>query len=121
MNRLEPGGRTFPRGSVHTPDSNRCAYFKFDGNEVLVSAQGQETGTAQESIDATFSGDMQRIAFPTRNLIDILNHFNSETVKFTLTGTEAPCGLTGVDDRDYQVIVMPMMIQEETYYTEENA
>ena len=109
------------RVALFNTDSNRCAYFTFNGGEVLISAQGQETGTARESLDATFSGDMQRIAFPTRNLIDILNHFNSETVKFTLTGTEAPCGVTGADDKDYQVIVMPMMIQEETYYTEENA
>ena len=109
------------RVALFNTDSNRCAYFTFSGGEVLVSAQGQETGTARESIDATFAGDMQRIAFPTRNLIDILNHFNSDTVKFTLTGTEAPCGVSGADDKDYNVIVMPMMIQEETYYTEENA
>ncbi|MEF2229689.1 MAG: DNA polymerase III subunit beta [Pseudodesulfovibrio sp.] len=109
------------RVALFNTDSNRCAYFTFNGSEVLVSAQGQETGTARESLDAVFTGAMQRIAFPTRNLIDILNHFNSETVKFTLTGTEAPCGVTGSDDKDYQVIVMPMMIQEETYYTEENA
>ncbi|MDD3310494.1 DNA polymerase III subunit beta [Pseudodesulfovibrio sp.] len=109
------------RVALFNTDSNRCAYFAFGGNEVTISAQGQETGTARESLDATFTGSMQRIAFPTRHLIDILNHFNSDTVKFTLTGTEAPCGVTGPDDKDYQVIVMPMMIQEETYYTEENA
>jgi DNA polymerase-3 subunit beta len=109
------------RVALFNTDSNRCAYFTFADNEVTVSAQGQETGTARESIDATFTGDMARIAFPTRNLIEILNHFASPTVKFTLTGTEAPCGLTGSDDKDYNVIVMPMMIQEETYYTEENA
>ncbi|WP_419786228.1 DNA polymerase III subunit beta [Pseudodesulfovibrio sp.] len=109
------------RVALFNTDSNRCAYFAFAGNEVTISAQGQETGTARESLDATFTGDMQRIAFPTRNLIEILNHFNSETVKFTLTGTEAPCGVSGPDDKDYNVIVMPMMIQEETYYTEENA
>lgn len=120
VNRLEMVD-ALSRVALFNTDSNRCAYFKFDGGEVLVSAQGQETGTAQESLTATFTGDMQRIAFPTRNLIEILNHFNSDTVKFTLTGTEAPCGVTGADDKDYQVIVMPMMIQEETYYTEENA
>ena len=120
VNRLEMVD-ALSRVSLFNTDSNRCAYFTFDGNEVLVSAQGQETGTARESLDATFSGDMKRIAFPTRNLIDILNHFNSDTVTFTLTGTEAPCGVSGPDDKDYQVIVMPMMIQEETYYTEENA
>lgn len=110
-------------GRIHlfNTDSNRCAYFSFSPTEVTVHAQGQDTGTAREALDAEYSGELERIAFPTRNLIEILNHFNSETVTFTLTGTEAPCGITGEDDPDYQVIVMPMMIQEETYYTEENA
>jgi DNA polymerase-3 subunit beta len=108
------------RVALFNTDSNRCAYFTFGEGEVTISAQGQETGMARESIDAVVSGDMQRIAFPTRNLIEILNHFNSDKVTFTLTGTEAPCGLTGTDDRDYNVIVMPMMIKEDTYYTEEN-
>ncbi len=120
VNRLELVD-TLSRVALFNSDSNRCAYFAFNENEVLVSAQGQETGTAKESLDATFTGDMKRIAFPTRNLIEILNHFNSDTVKFTLTGTEAPCGISGKEDKDYHVIVMPMMIQEETYYTEENA
>jgi DNA polymerase-3 subunit beta len=40
-------------------------------------------------------------------------------MRFTLTGTEGPCGLTGENDPDYLVIVMPMKIVEETYYSEE--
>lgn len=109
------------RVSLFNTDSNRCAYFSFAPTEVTIYSQGQETGTAREAIDATYTGDLEKIAFPTKNLIEILNHFNSETVTFTLTGTEAPCGISGEDDPDYNVIVMPMMIQEETYYTEESA
>jgi DNA polymerase-3 subunit beta len=61
------------------------------------------------------------LSFPTKNLIEILNHFGSEKVKFVLTGAEAPCGITGESDPEYLVILMPMMIQEETYYSEDNA
>ncbi len=67
-----------------------------------------------------FSGDLKKIAFPTRNLIEILNHFQSEKVTFRLTGAEGPCGVIGADDSDYQVIIMPMKIVEETYYSEED-
>jgi len=45
----------------------------------------------------------------------------SEQVAFTLTGPEAPCGIAGEKDQNYSVIIMPMMIQDETYYAEENA
>lgn len=105
---------------IFNTDTNRCTHFMFKQGEVVLYSQGQETGTATESIQAAFNGDLERIAFPTRNLIEILNHFGSNKVEFTLTGAEAPCGVTGPDDPEYQVIVMPMMIQEETYYTEED-
>ncbi|MEF2146540.1 MAG: DNA polymerase III subunit beta [Desulfovibrionaceae bacterium] len=109
------------RISIFNTDSNRCTHFMFQPSELMLYSQGQETGTATESMDCTYGGELERIAFPTKNLIEILNHFGSKEVRFVLTGGEAPCGITGADDPDYQVIVMPMMIQEETYYTEEDA
>ncbi|MBU1612567.1 MAG: DNA polymerase III subunit beta, partial [Proteobacteria bacterium] len=108
------------RISIFNTDSNRCTHFMLGSGELVLYSQGQETGTATESISATFSGNLERIAFPTRNLIDILGHFNSKQVEFVLTGGEAPSGITGPDDSEYQTILMPMMIQEETYYTEED-
>ena len=105
---------------IFNTDTNRCTHFMFKPGEVVLYSQGQETGTATEALQADFNGDLERIAFPTRNLIEILNHFGSGRVEFTLTGAEAPCGVTGPDDPEYRVIVMPMMIQEETYYTEED-
>jgi DNA polymerase-3 subunit beta len=71
-------------------------------------------------LEIEFSGEIERIAFPTKNLIEVLNHFQSPNINFTLTGTEAPCGMTGEDDNEYLVIVMPMKVQEETYYSEED-
>ncbi|UZP66568.1 DNA polymerase III subunit beta [Desulfovibrio mangrovi] len=104
---------------IFNTENNRCTYFTFTGAEVDLSSQGQEVGTANEAIEAQYQGDIKRIAFPTRNLIEILNHYQSETLKFLLTGSEGPCGLQGNDDPEYTVIIMPMKIVEETYYSEE--
>ena len=60
------------------------------------------------------------IAFPTRSLMDILGHFQSGSLHFTFTGAEGPCGITGPDDAEYTVILMPMKIAESSYYTEED-
>ncbi|MDQ7836707.1 MAG: DNA polymerase III subunit beta [Humidesulfovibrio sp.] len=109
------------RISIFNTDSNRCTYFLFSPGEVVLYSQGQDVGTAQEPLGAAFQGDLQRIAFPTRNLIEILSHYTSEQVTFILTGPEAPCGIAGDKDQNYSVIIMPMMIQDETYYAEENA
>jgi DNA polymerase-3 subunit beta len=112
---------TLERILIFNTDSNRCTYFLFSPGEVVLYSQGQDVGTAQEPLAATYQGDLQRIAFPTRNLIEILSHYASQEVTLILTGAEAPCGVSGDKDQNYNVIIMPMMIQEETYYAEENA
>jgi len=108
------------RISIFNTDTNRCAYFKFEtSNELSIISQGQEAGEANEILNVEFNGELKQIAFPTKDIIDILNHFNSQDIKFTLTGSEGPCGITGTDDPEYVVIIMPMKIIEETYYNEE--
>jgi DNA polymerase-3 subunit beta len=108
------------RVAIFNTDTNRCAYFQFESaGELSLRSQGQESGEASEILPAQYAGSLKQIAFPTRDISDILGHFNSERVTFTLTGTEGPCGISGSDDPDYLVIIMPMKIVEETYYNEE--
>ena len=104
---------------IFNNESDRCTYFQFADADVVLTAQGQETGSATEHLEAAFSGELERIAFPTRNLMDILGHFQSPRLTFTLTGAEGPCGVTGAEDPDYTVLIMPMKIAESTYYTED--
>lgn len=107
------------RLQIFNSDNNRCTYFDLTGSEVVLSSQGQDVGSASESLEATYSGDIRKIAFPTRNLIDIMNHYQSGRLTLVLTGAEGPCGISGEDDPEYTVIVMPMKIVDETYYSEE--
>ncbi|WP_418764137.1 DNA polymerase III subunit beta [Mailhella sp.] len=104
---------------IFNNDSDRCTYFRFSPQEVELSAQGQETGSATEHLEGAFKGDLELIAFPTRSLMDILGHFQSATLHYVFTGAEGPCGITGSDDAEYTVILMPMKIAESSYYTEE--
>lgn len=106
---------------IFNSENNRCTFFEYQDEQLVLTAQGQDVGAATEMLDIAMSGPLPKIAFPTRNLIEILNHFCSDKVKLTLTGPEGPCGVTGEKDLDYTVIVMPMKIVEETYYSEEEA
>ena len=76
-------------------------------------------GSATESLDASYNGTIHKIAFPTKNLLDILDHYRSEKLTLILTAAEGPCGIKGEDDQEYTVIIMPMKIVEATYYSEE--
>lgn len=107
------------RISIFNTDSDRCTYFETNENEVTLSAQGQDTGSANEQLDALYNGTIQKIAFPTKNLMEILNHYQSPAVTLTMSSVEGPCGIAGEEDKDYTVIIMPMKIVEQNYYTEE--
>ncbi len=108
------------RISIFNTDSDRCTYMDLREGEAVLSAQGQDVGSANESLEAVYKGDIARIAFPTRNLMDIMGHFASARLDLVLTGAEGPCGVTGKDDPDYTVIIMPMKIADTTYYSEED-
>lgn len=104
---------------IFNTESDRCVYFDLSENEARLSAQGQDVGSAQENLEVTYAGDIGRIAFPTRNLMDVFSHFASQRVDMTLTGSEGPCGIRGPEDPDYTVIIMPMKVSEAAYYTED--
>jgi DNA polymerase-3 subunit beta len=104
---------------IFNTESDRSTYMDFMKNEVQMTAQGQDTGSASESLEVTFKGDIARIAFPTRNLVDVLGHFVSAKVDLIMTSAEGPCGVRGAEDGDYTVIIMPMKILDDVYYSEE--
>jgi len=109
------------RVAIFNTDNNRCAYFLFENpSELSLRSQGQEAGEATETLECTYAGPLDRVAFPTKDISDILAHFHSAKVTLTLTGAEGPCGITGEEDQESLVIIMPMKIVEETYYSEED-
>lgn len=106
---------------IFNTDNNRCTYYDFKASpgEVVLSSTGQDTGSATEILEGQYQGDIAKIAFPTRNLIEIISHYNSKGLKMVMSGSEGPCGIFGEEDPDYTVIIMPMKIVDDTYYSEE--
>ncbi|MDZ7760560.1 MAG: DNA polymerase III subunit beta [Desulfovermiculus sp.] len=104
---------------IFNTETQRCSYFVFDDQELIIYSQGQDTGEATELLPIEFTGQLDKIIFPTKNVIDVLNHFQSPIVEFQFTSSNGPCKITGEDDPDYLVIIMPVQIDEETYYTDE--
>ena len=105
---------------VFNTETQQSSYFIFDNTELVIYSEGQETGEATESLQIDYHGDVEKIAFPTKDLIEILSHFDSESVRFEFTNALGPCKISGVRDEEYFVITMPVDITEEVYYEEEN-
>ena len=110
------------RIAIFNTETNRGTIFDLSQEtEMTLSSTGQDVGSAAETMEVTYEGSIKKISFPTRNFIEIINHYQSETMAVALTGAEGPCGLTGADDPDYTVIIMPMKMVDDTYYSEEEA
>lgn len=107
------------RLQIFNTDTDRCVYFDFGENNLQLSAQGVDLGSAVEDLEVAYDGPLERIGFPTRNLLEIFSHYISNNIEMILTGTEGPCGIYGADDIDYTVIIMPMKVAENAYYSEE--
>ena len=120
------------RLSIFNSETSRCTYFELCSEpapaseqdsaqiqELKLSALGQDIGTADEILEVEYKGDITKIAFPTKNLMEIINHYQSAKITLTLTGTEGPCGISGEDDPQYNVIIMPMKMVDDSYFSEE--
>lgn len=100
-----------------TNDNSRCAYFD-------MTKDGLKLTTQECSLSLPASAELiavgtltHRIAFPVKDLAEILGHFKGETVAFRMTTAEGPCKITGsAGDEDYMVILMPMKITETAFY-----
>ncbi len=100
-------------------ESSRSVYLHFNPTDLGLTCHGQEFGEGSEVIAATFKGDLDMIAIPTKILLEIMSHFKSTRITFQFAGPLEPCKVTGPDDKDYFVITMPVEVTEDTYYTEE--
>lgn len=104
------------RLQVFNTEQDRGVGFDLSADEARLSVQGGELGSARENIESTYEGGLDRIAFPTKNLLEIFGHFLSDNVKLCLTAAEGPCGITGDEDSGYLVIIMPMKVASGSYF-----
>ncbi len=104
------------RISLFNSELEKSTFFTLSQNTLELSAKGQEVGSGKEVIEVEYNGSIEQIAFATRQIRDILENFISEKVTFCITGTESPCGVTGEQDVNYNVIVMPVKIAQTSVY-----
>lgn len=104
---------------VFNTEQERAVALDLKPQEVKFSVKGSDMGSARESLEADYSGSLEYISLPTKSMLEIFGHFASDNVDLVFTGQEGPCGITGADDPDYIVIIMPMKIARDSYYSED--
>lgn len=106
------------RFMIFMSENNRCVFMHLHPEELVLSVSGDDNGSGHESLEVEYEGTLERIAFPNKNLIEILGHFVSEKMEFFFTGEEDACGIRGLEDPGYLVIIMPMRVVDNASYDE---
>ncbi len=94
-------------------------YFDLAPSALQLTAQGQEVGSAKEILEVEYNGTIEKIAFATKHLREIIENFNSDIIHFKFTSVEGSCGITGENDDNYIVIIMPIKIASTNMYEDE--
>lgn len=105
---------------VFMSEGNRCVFMDLAPEELHLTAQGMDNGSGSETLEANFTGSLKHIAFPNKDMMEIFGHFDSEIINLKFTGAEGPCGITGDEDPNYKIVIMPMRVSDLTYYDEPN-
>lgn len=76
--------------------------------ELLLRSENTDTGTTEESIKAEVEGNDLTVSFNQQYLADPLQHVSDESVILSFAGIGRPLVLSGVSDKTFRYLVMPM-------------
>ena len=95
------------RVCVVDTDVDSTIAFSFNDGKLHCEAIAESSGSVSEDIPIEYSGNVEKIAFRTKSIIEILEHLTSEEIRFSMTSETGPCLITG-DNENYKVLIMPV-------------
>ncbi|MFN2268963.1 MAG: DNA polymerase III subunit beta [Desulfonatronovibrio sp.] len=104
---------------IFSTELNRATAFELSSEELRLVSTAAETGEADEVIPCSYDGNINEMVFNIKSMMEILGHLNSEEIQISLCEKDRPCKVTGTEDRNFFVVTMPVQVEEEVYYTEE--
>jgi len=75
---------------VFNTEVNKATFFDFTPEELSLYFQGQDIGEGSELIGCQYQGELSRIALPTKVILEILGHFTSDSLTFSLSAPPSP-------------------------------
>lgn len=89
-------------------DSLNQIKFKINNKKFVLESKNNEVGEYIETISASVSGDNLELNFNSRYIIDCLQSITSDSISLDFGGIGKPLLITGVSDKSFSYIVMPM-------------
>lgn len=79
--------------------------------KIIMSARTDEVGDHKGELDASVEGEMGKVAFNSRYLMDVLSAVDSDEISLELGTPSSPGVFRMVGSDDYVHVVMPMFVQ----------
>ncbi|NVJ71328.1 MAG: DNA polymerase III subunit beta [Alphaproteobacteria bacterium] len=98
------------RVSTISSDKTRSVKLSLDTDQLTLSVNSPDSGTATEELAASYGADALEIGFNSRYLLDILAQIEGETVQVYLADPSAPTVLRDMVDEGALYVLMPMRV-----------
>lgn len=105
----------FERSSLVIQDEKKYPLaVKFNNSDEVIMYVNAENGILREIISSEVTGEELEIGMCIRNILECLKAINDEDIIISLTHALGPCVITGVNDKSFQYLVMPVKITSKT-------
>ncbi|MCR4666301.1 MAG: hypothetical protein K5657_03295 [Desulfovibrio sp.] len=107
---------TLNRISAINSDRESYISIKLNKNYAEFSSFSDSNGEIIEKLEIKYDGKIEKIAFKTKQILDVLEHFSSEDMYAILTTDIGPCMLKCDKDPFYISILMPLNYTSKSTY-----
>jgi DNA polymerase-3 subunit beta len=104
------------RIAIFTTESQYVAQFAVQGTDLILSTPTQETGTGEEALPCHAEGQITPFCLAARSVLDVTSRFDAPQLTIHFADSRSLVRITTNDDANYSVSMMPVAMEEESYY-----
>lgn len=98
------------RINLFTEDMFHAIRLEMKNNQMILTSQNADFGSARDEIEVEYSGDPLSLGFNCRYFIEALQVMEGETVQAAISSDDSPCLITSENDEGFLSIIMPMKL-----------
>ena len=106
----KPFAEAVDRVSAISTEKSRAVKLAVGGNNLVLSANSPDNGSASEEIEVAYAAEAIEIGFNSRYLLDITQQIEGDTAQFVMSDSASPTIVREVGDTSALYVLMPMRV-----------
>ena len=98
------------RINLFTEDMFHAIKLEITSNQLVLTSQNADFGSARDEIEVKYSGDPLSMGFNCRYFIEALQVIEGEIIQAAISSDQSPCLITSEEDEGFLSIIMPMKL-----------